>query len=106
MNKIRAEHDVKEIVTGGARGADVLAEKYAKENGMALRLFPAEWDRYGRKAGYIRNPFVSSLRVPRRTPHRNRDAFPSPSRGHIRRRFHGKIQTPLIFLSGRDIIVI
>ena len=43
------------IVSGGAKGADQLAEKYAKENGYFLKIFPAEWDKYGKSAGYIRN---------------------------------------------------
>ena len=44
-----------EIVSGTARGADTLGEKYAKEKGFALKKFPANWDLYGKKAGYIRN---------------------------------------------------
>lgn len=44
-----------EIVSGTARGADTLGEKYAKEKGFALKRFPANWDLYGKKAGYIRN---------------------------------------------------
>jgi hypothetical protein len=43
------------IVSGGARGADALAERYAKEKGYELHVFPADWDRYGKAAGYIRN---------------------------------------------------
>jgi len=44
-----------EIVSGGARGADALGERYAKDRGYSLRVFPAEWDRYGKRAGYLRN---------------------------------------------------
>ena len=43
------------IVCGGCRGADALAERYAKERGCECKVFPAEWDKYGKKAGYIRN---------------------------------------------------
>ena len=43
------------IVSGGARGADSLAEQYAREKGFLLKVFPADWDRYGKAAGYIRN---------------------------------------------------
>lgn len=43
------------IISGGARGADYLGEKYAKERGYKLLLYPAEWGRYGKSAGYIRN---------------------------------------------------
>ncbi|MCD8083858.1 MAG: DUF2493 domain-containing protein [Clostridiales bacterium] len=43
------------IVSGGARGADTLAEQYAKERGYDLRVFPAKWNEYGKIAGMIRN---------------------------------------------------
>lgn len=44
-----------EIVSGGARGADSLGERYATENGCRLTVMKADWDSYGRSAGYIRN---------------------------------------------------
>jgi len=43
------------LVSGGARGADALAERYAAERGILIRVFPAEWQRYGKAAGPIRN---------------------------------------------------
>jgi hypothetical protein len=43
------------IVSGGAKGADSLAEKFAKEHGLELNIFPADWDKHGKAAGYIRN---------------------------------------------------
>ena len=43
------------IVSGGARGADALAERYAREQGYELKVFPAQWDKYGTSAGYRRN---------------------------------------------------
>ena len=44
-----------EIVSGGARGADRLGERYAREHGLKLTRFPANWEAEGRRAGYIRN---------------------------------------------------
>lgn len=44
-----------EIVSGGARGTDALGERYAREHGCALKVFPAEWNNYGTAAGPIRN---------------------------------------------------
>lgn len=44
-----------EIVSGTARGADRLGEKYARERGYTITQFPADWNRYGRSAGYKRN---------------------------------------------------
>ena len=44
-----------EIVCGKARGADTLGECYAKELGLPIAYFPADWDQFGKAAGYIRN---------------------------------------------------
>lgn len=44
-----------EIVSGGARGADKLGEKFANKYGCKLTKFPADWEYYGKSAGYIRN---------------------------------------------------
>ena len=44
-----------EVVSGVARGADTLGEKYAKERGYALKRFPADWNKNGLGAGPIRN---------------------------------------------------
>lgn len=43
------------IVSGGAKGADNLAERYAHEKGYELVVIRADWDKYGRSAGYRRN---------------------------------------------------
>lgn len=44
-----------EIVCGKARGADTLGEQYAKELGLPVKYFPADWNTHGRAAGYRRN---------------------------------------------------
>jgi hypothetical protein len=44
-----------EIVSGTAKGADLLGERYAREEGFFIKRFPADWNKYGKKAGYIRN---------------------------------------------------
>jgi hypothetical protein len=44
-----------EIVSGKARGADSLGERYAKEKGYPVKEFPADWDGLGKGAGHIRN---------------------------------------------------
>lgn len=44
-----------EVVSGAARGADRLGERWARENGVALRQFPADWNQHGKRAGYLRN---------------------------------------------------
>ena len=44
-----------EIVSGRARGADRLGERFADEFGYSLAKFPADWDKNGKQAGIIRN---------------------------------------------------
>lgn len=44
-----------EIVSGRAEGTDQLGERYADERGHRLKYFPAEWAKYQRRAGPIRN---------------------------------------------------
>ena len=44
-----------EIISGNASGADRLGEEFAKEHLYELKLFPANWNKYGRAAGPIRN---------------------------------------------------
>lgn len=44
-----------EIVSGTANGADSLGEQYATERGYLIKQFPADWDKYGKSAGYKRN---------------------------------------------------
>lgn len=44
-----------EIVSGTARGADQLGERYAKQYNIKVTKFPADWERFGRSAGPKRN---------------------------------------------------
>jgi hypothetical protein len=43
------------VVSGGAPGVDTLAERWAEQHDIPVTGFPAEWSRYGKKAGPIRN---------------------------------------------------
>jgi hypothetical protein len=43
------------ILSGTARGADRLGERYACERGLAVKQLPADWAASGRRAGYLRN---------------------------------------------------
>ena len=43
------------LVSGHAKGADSFVEIYAAEKDIPIQVFPAEWKRYGRTAGPIRN---------------------------------------------------
>lgn len=47
--------EITEVVSGCARGADHYGEMVAEETNTPVKKFPAEWDIYGKRAGYIRN---------------------------------------------------
>lgn len=47
--------DDTEFVSGTARGADTLGEKWARLNGFDVVFFPADWNTHGKRAGYLRN---------------------------------------------------
>lgn len=48
------KHGIK-LVSGGAAGADTLAERYAKENDLEITVLKPEWNKYGKRAGFMRN---------------------------------------------------
>ena len=60
MNSLSMKHSfwlrhATEIVSGTARGADQLGEKWARLMDLPIKEFPADWAKYGRRAGHIRN---------------------------------------------------
>ena len=53
--KVLSLLDIGLIVQGGAKGADALARRYAEWANIPLKTFEADWDKYGKTAGPIRN---------------------------------------------------
>ena len=43
------------LIVGGARGVDTIAERFALRRGRAIDKHVADWEKYGKRAGYIRN---------------------------------------------------
>ena len=54
LRDIKKEYNIV-IVSGGARGADKAGEKYAKDCGYDLEIYPADWKKFGKSAGFRRN---------------------------------------------------
>ena len=46
---------ISKILSGGATGADSLGEQYAREHNIPIMRFDADWIKFGRSAGPIRN---------------------------------------------------
>ena len=54
MKRVLSEYSIKKIVSGGAQGADSLAERYAKENSIPVLKYIPDWSK-GKSAGIKRN---------------------------------------------------
>lgn len=54
LSNIRQENEII-IVSGCASGADAIGERYARENGFKVEKYPANWGKYGKGAGPMRN---------------------------------------------------
>lgn len=46
---------IEKIITGGCNGVDIVAEQYAMQNNIPIEVFLADWKKYGRAAGPVRN---------------------------------------------------
>lgn len=55
LNGYRADDLGVTVIQGGGRGADSIAKRWAQINAEEYLTFPADWDRYGRAAGPLRN---------------------------------------------------
>lgn len=54
-SNMEEERNQIKIVSGKARGADTLGERFGNKCGFEIKEFPANWDKYGKSAGFIRN---------------------------------------------------
>ena len=55
LEKIHEKYHVTELVHGGARGADLQAAAWAVGKGIAVSAYPANWRKYNKAAGPLRN---------------------------------------------------
>ena len=55
LDELHSEKPIELIVSGGARGVDLIAEEWADLNKIPKKIFIPDWDKYGKKAGFLRN---------------------------------------------------
>lgn len=60
ISKIRKNYTLI-FVSGGCKGADMLGERYAKENGFKIERYIADWEKYGKSAGPKRNMQMAEI---------------------------------------------
>ena len=58
LDKLQTDNTINVIISGGAKGADSLAAKYAKEHDIELIEHKPDWQKYGRGAGMVRNKLI------------------------------------------------
>lgn len=46
------------IISGGAKGADALARRYAEEHNIPIKEHIPDWTKHGKAAGFIRNKLI------------------------------------------------
>lgn len=56
-----SDFDITHVISGGARGVDSLGNQYAVDNSLRLTIKPAEWETYGKSAGYRRNVEMADI---------------------------------------------
>jgi hypothetical protein len=49
------------VICGEARGADSLGKRWAIESGREVISMPADWNKYGKSAGYRRNEEMAKI---------------------------------------------
>jgi len=57
LNDTLSKYDIELLISGGAKGADALAEHYALKNNIPVLIFKPDWD-IGKHAGFIRNTTI------------------------------------------------
>lgn len=55
LDSCEFKNEITEVVSGGATGVDQLGELLAKKIGIPTRIFLANWEKYGKVVGMIRN---------------------------------------------------
>ena len=55
LDRIHSNIQITEVISGGALGADRGGEEWARSKGIPVRVFRAEWGKYGFAAGPMRN---------------------------------------------------
>jgi hypothetical protein len=65
LYKVHEDHGIFYLINGWARGADELARDFCWQAKIPCWNFPADWDKEGLKAGFLRNIKMLNLGKPK-----------------------------------------
>ena len=60
LKEKRKTHNIV-VISGNAKGADKAGEKYAVDEDFDLEIFPADWKKFGKSAGFRRNEQMAEV---------------------------------------------
>lgn len=63
VRKHHIHRKIVKIISGMAKGADILGEQFAEEFNLEIKRFPADWDVLGKRAGYVRNEEMTKYAI-------------------------------------------
>lgn len=88
----------------GSRGVDWLADQWARQEGIERDAMPADWDRYGLKAGPVRNGEMLD-----KYPHGHVVAIPGPNStgtwNCMKQAVQRKIKVDCYLFTGQTLVV-
>jgi hypothetical protein len=58
LDALHGSREIALLIHGASRGADELADAWAKSRGVPVQSCPADWDAHGRSAGPIRDTIM------------------------------------------------
>lgn len=61
VNHIIGDDENVVIINGGARGADAMGKRYAREKNYPCITVHADWKAFGKSAGYLRNERMAQM---------------------------------------------
>ena len=56
-----AEINITKVISGMAKGVDSLGELWAHRHNVGIHYCPANWNKHGKSAGYIRNAEMAQI---------------------------------------------
>ncbi len=55
LSKLAETNTIETIISGGAKGADMIGQRWAEIHGVPTQIFIPDWTLHGKRAGYLRN---------------------------------------------------